>query len=546
MSVISSIVRDSEGNDVFLNSHIQELRQQNSMYNFIAQDGGQERMLQCFNKIRIVGGSRGGSKTTTLLMENLYDIYNPYFNALIVRNEQNDLENIVKESERMYSQFGTYKRSRTDMTWDFNYGGHLVFGYYGDSSYADFVKRFQGKQYSYIGIDEITQCPYKRFKYLLTDNRNAFHIPNRVVGTCNPDPDSWVRIFIDWWIGDDGYPIHERDGKERFCFMDGDNPSSIIWGDTPDEVYNQCKDTIDALWTNDIASTYEALGFNRQTAFISSVTFVKSSLEDNRKLVESDPSYMANLAQQSEEQRQRDLKGNWNYKASGDDMIKIADMEALFFNSHQLDDNIHYASCDPAFEGGDNLVMWHWIGFHIVDLFVCRADAKTALAMVRQKLLEWGVAEENFTFDLNGIGQSFKGFFPNAVPFNNMAAPIPMEKGEKDSVKYMYANLKSQCAFYLVDKIKKREISIAPDLLTLKYSGDGFEKMPLQQVLLRERKCIRRNTDKADSGFALIQKKVMKKFVGHSPDFFEGLIYRMIFTIQKKKKVIKRTGLWRI
>lgn len=541
MQQLSNIVRTTNGDRVFLNNYINDLRKKNSLYNIIAQDGGQEHMLLSGSKIKIGGGSRGGSKSFSLLMESLYDIDHPNFNATILRNERNDLQNIINESYNLYQDFGTYNKSLTDMTWNFKTGGKLHFDYYNDPSFEDFKKRFQGKQFCYIGIDEITQSPYERFKYLVTDNRNAYGIPNRIFGTCNPDPDSWVRAFIDWWIGEDGFPIPERDSVERFCFMDGDSPSGIIWGSSPDEVYDQCHDIIDDLWKDD----YENVGLNKKTAFIQSVTFVKSSLEDNKKLLLSDPTYLANLAQQTEEQRERDLKGNWNFKNAGDDMIKMSELEEVFTNSYILDDETHYASCDPAFSGGDNLVMWHWIGHHIVDLFVCHNDARTTLGMIKQKLHEWGVAEQNFTYDLNGIGQTFRGFFPNAVPFNNMAAPIPASKAEYDSVRYMYANLKSQCAFLFASLVKKRGISIDANLLNLKYSGDGFEKMPLRQILQRERKCIRRNDEKADNSFSLISKKTMKKYVGHSPDFFEGLVYRMIFDIEKKKHK-KPKNLWMI
>lgn len=481
----------------------------------------------------------------SLLMEALYDITNPNFNATIMRNERNDLQNIINESYNLYSDFGSYNKSLTDMTWNFRFGGRLKFDYYNDPSFEEFKKRFQGKQFCYIGIDEITQMPYDRFKYITTDNRNAYGIPNRIFGTCNPDPDCWVRPFIDWWIGEDGFPIPERDSIERFCFMNGDSPSSIIWGGSPDEVYDQCHSIIDDLWKPE----YENVGLNKKTAFIQSVTFVKSSLEDNKKLLLSDPTYLANLAQQSEEQRERDLKGNWNFKTSGDDMIKMSDLETMFGNPEMVTDNIHYASCDLAFAGGDNLVLWHWIGYHIVDLFVCRNDARTAIIMVKQKLAEWNVDEKHFTYDLNGIGQTFKGFFPDAVPFNNMAAPLAYSvngtKYDEASVKSMYANLKSQCAFLFVGLIKKEMVSISEDLLDLKFSGDGFEKMPLRNILQMERKCIRKNDDKADSSFALINKKTMKKYVGHSPDFFEGLIYRMIFDINKKRNKTPK-GLWMI
>ena len=425
------------------------------------------------------------------------------------------------------------------MTWNFDNGGWLKFSYYA-GAYQDFKTRFQGRQFAYICIDEGTQCPYKKFKYLLTNNRNAAHIRNRFWITCNPDPESWVRKFIDWWVGEDGYIIPERNGVLRYCFMDGDTPDSIYWGDTREEVYEQCKGIIDSLWKE----SYAELGYDKLDMFIKSVTFVRADVSENIKLVSTDPSYIANLAQQDEEQRMRDLDANWNWKAAGDDMIKIEDLDAIFENAEQTGDGVHRASADIAFTGGDNFVMWHWVGMHCLDLRVMRLDSKTLVSVVQATLREWGVEEANFTYDMQGIGQYFKGFFPDAVPFNNQAAPIATERKEQDGIKYLYKDLKSQCAWLFYRYIKERKISIADELLERKYSGHGFEKVPLRQILQKERKCLRRDEESSDRGFKLLPKKIAKKYVGHSPDFFESWFYIMIFTLVKRKHKIK--GLWRI
>lgn len=527
-------VYTASGDEVFSYEYIENLRvtdrKKPNPLNIIAQRGCQEKFLSTNADITIFGGNRGGSKTFSLLMESLKDTGNRYFNAVLLRNEKDDLLDMIYTSYILYSQLGTYNKSINDMTWNFYNGGKLKFSYYSDS-YEDFKKRFQGKQFSYIGIDEITHCAYEKFKYLITCNRNAYGIRNRFYGTCNPDPDSWVRRFIDWWIDENGYPIEERDGVIRYCFMDGDTPDSIYWGDTPEEVYEQCRNIIDPLWKDE----YEALGFNKITMFVKSVTFIKGKLEENIKLIASDPNYVANLAQQDEEQRSRDLDGNWNFKNTGDDMIKMQDMESLFSNSYQTSDNILRASCDIAFTGGDSCVLWLWQGFHIKDLFVCRMDSKSTIVAVKTKLEEWGVQEKNFTYDLNGLGQSFKGFFPKSIPFNNLESP-------EKKFKNIYANIKSQCAYLLVQKITSGEVSIDNRLLDLKFSGNGFEKMPLRQILMKERKCIRQNEDTADKGFSLITKRDMKKFVGHSPDYFESLVMRMIFEVKHKQNEVK--GLW--
>ena len=533
-----------EGKPIYTQEYIQSLRDADKKHpdklKIIAQRGGQERMLAIDADIKIVGGSRGGSKSFSSLMEVLKDIQNPDFHATILRNEKDDLQSLVTDSYKLFSQFGTYNKSQNDMTWNFNNGGWLKFSYYA-GAYEDFKTRFQGRQFAYVCIDEGTQCPYKKFKYLLTNNRNASRIRNRFWITCNPDPESWVRKFIDWWVDEDGYIIPERNGVIRYCFMDGDTPDSIYWGDTREEVYEQCSSIIDKLWK----PSYEELGYTKLEMFIKSVTFIRADVSENIKLISTDASYIANLAQQDEEQRMRDLEANWNWKAAGDDMIKIEDLEAIFNNAEQRGDGIRRASADIALTGGDSFVMWLWEGYHCLDLFVCRLDSKTLVSTVQTKLREWGVEEKNFTYDMQGIGQYFKGFFTEALPFNNQAAPIALDRREEEGIRYLYKDLKSQCAFLFYKIIKERKISIAHELLERKYSGNGFNKVTLRQILQKERKMIRRDENSDDKGFKLLPKKVAKKYVGHSPDYFESWLYIMIFSLVKPKhKKIK--GLWMI
>ena len=471
-------------------------------------------------------------------MEVLKDIKNPDFHATILRNEKDDLQSLVTDSYKLFSQFGTYNKSQNDMTWNFDNGGWLKFSYYA-GAYQDFKTRFQGRQYAYVCIDEGTQCPYKKFKYLLTNNRNAAHIRNRFWITCNPDPESWVRKFIDWWVDENGYIIPERDGVIRYCFMDGDTPDSIYWGNTREEVYEQCKGIIDSLWKD----SYEELGYTKLEMFIKSATFIRADVSENIKLISTDASYIANLAQQDEEQRMRDLEANWNWKAAGDDMIKMEDLDGIYDNAEQIGDGKRRASADIAFTGGDNFVMWLWEGWHCKDLVVLRMDPKTLVSVVEAKLREWGVEECNFTYDMQGIGQYFKGFFKDAVPFNNQAAPIAQSHQEEGGIKYLYKDLKSQCAWLFYKMIKDKKISIDSSLLERKYSGNGFDKVPLRQILQKERKMLRRDENSDDRGFKLLPKKIAKKDVGHSPDFFESWFYVMIFSLTKKKNK-KVKGLW--
>lgn len=520
-----------------------DIKHPGSVRAYIAQKGAQENMLACNADIIIAGGSRGGSKSFSILMEALNDIQNPNFSAVLLRKETKDLDSLINDSYKLYSDFGVYNKSLNDMTWNFTNGGWLKFSYYA-GSYQAFKDRFQGRQYAYVAIDEITQCEYRKFKYLTTVNRNAAHIRSRFWGTCNPDPDSWVRKFIDWWIDDEGYAIQERSGVVRYCYMDGDSPDAIFWGDSREEVYAQCSGIIDSLWNDKLEAVYSRLGMTKLDVLIKSATFVRADLSENIKLLSSDPSYIGNLAQQDEEQRMRDLQANWNWKAAGDDMIKYEDMEAFFKNSVQQGDGKRRASADIAFTGGDNFVMWLWVGDHIQDLVVMRLDPKTIVSVVQAKLREWGVEEQNFTYDMQGIGQYFKGFFPDAAPFNNQAAPIALTRDEREGIKYLYKDLKSQCAFVFYQAIKNNEISINPALLERKYSGSGYKNWTLDRILQKERKAIRRDENGDDRGFRVLGKKIAKRYVGHSPDFIESLYYIFYLTRLRKVAHKKVKGLW--
>lgn len=279
--------------------------------------------------------------------------------------------------------------------------------------------------------------------------------------------------------------------------MDGDNVSGIYWGDTREEVYEQCKDIIHAYWKPE----YEQYG-TPQELFIKSVTFIEAKLSDNVKLMSSDPTYLANLVNQSDEQRARDLDGNWKYKAAGDDIIKLTHMEALYRNSMQIGDGIRRVSCDAAFEGGDSLVMWLWEGWHIRDIFVCKLDSKKTVDTVKAMLEEWHVREECFTYDLNGLGQIFKAF-----PECN---PIQQQRSRGREIQIHLCEFKITSGISVRTKIINREISIEPTLLERKFSGKGFEKVPLRQILDKERKAIRKDEDSEEKGWTIIKKIIMK------------------------------------
>ena len=111
-----SVIKTTDGGEVFAYEYIDKTRRKRSDKRIIAQRGCQEKFLATSADITIFGGNRGGSKSFSLLMETLKDITNGHFNSILLRNERDDLQDLVNTSYQLYSQFGTYNRSINDMT----------------------------------------------------------------------------------------------------------------------------------------------------------------------------------------------------------------------------------------------------------------------------------------------------------------------------------------------------------------------------------------------------------------------------------------------
>jgi len=86
-----------------------------------------------------------------------------------------------------------------------------------------------------VMYDELVHFTESQFFYMLSRNRSTCGVKPYIRATCNPDGESWVAKFIDWWIDPEtGYADESRCGKIRY-FVRKNN--IIHWADTPQELY---------------------------------------------------------------------------------------------------------------------------------------------------------------------------------------------------------------------------------------------------------------------------------------------------------------------
>ena len=542
------------GMEAYSYDYICDLRKNkvNRKLNIIPQAGGQEKVLSSEADFIITGGVRGGGKSASLLMQAYEYIGSPYFTGSIFRKEKNDAKRaggIVGDSNNFYRMLGTYNKSESDMTWNFEEGGRLNFDYYSDSA-SDFKDRHRGQQLAYIGIDEITQMPYEHWKFLITCLRSSHGLKTKMIGTCNPDAESWVYRFISGrysptknsaetrpkWIDESGRPIPEMDGKILYFYMWGEREDQIYFGETKEEVYMQAKDEIDKRWTKEM----EEFG-NKLDMFIFSATFIYGKLIENKILLDNDPSYFKNLNTLTEEEKARDLDGIWMPKGNAESLITPNELNAIFNNNIQSSD-YKCITVDVSLKGKDASVMYYWEGFHLLDAKAVRMGAESLKAEIRLFMDKHMVLEEDVCYDDTGIGTGLEEHFMNAMHFIANTMAFDKKQIEDSSLKQYvsaYENVKAQCVDMCAKRIKSLGYSIDQNLLFSNIDG----KMLIDH--LREEYIALGRDSKVDNKFKAITKPMIIQKIGHSSDFFDAFYLREYIELVKgTKKEVKRKGIY--
>ena len=214
-------------------------------------------------------------------------------------------------SKKIYSYVkGCYPLKTPKLHWTFPSGASVNFAHLGSD---EDCLSWQGSQITMLGFDELTHFSEYQFFYMLSRNRTDSGISPYIRATCNPDADSWVAGFISWWIDQEtGYPVPDRSGKVRWMVRINE---VIHWYDSIEEAVK--------------AAVESGIEEREAARMPKTVTFIASTLQDNKILMANDPGYLANLLALSLVERERLLKGNWKIKAAAGLMFKRTKVNIL-------------------------------------------------------------------------------------------------------------------------------------------------------------------------------------------------------------------------
>lgn len=260
------------------------------------QPGPQTDFLTTEADIAIYGGAAGGGKTWAILAEPLRHYDNPNFSGVIFRRTYPMIESeggLWSESHKVYPVVHGKSRQR-DLKWIFPSGMSIRFAH---MQHEDDKHNWQGAQIPFIGFDELTHFSEEQFFYLMSRNRSvSAGIKGYIRGTCNPDALSWVKKFLAPWV-DRFSPIKAESGEILYMVRDG---GTVKWYRSKDEAI-----------TDPANSHLMNMGVPPE-ALIKSVTFIKSTIHDNKILIREQPEYLGSLMALPKVERMRLLEGDWD------------------------------------------------------------------------------------------------------------------------------------------------------------------------------------------------------------------------------------------
>lgn len=273
-----------------------------------AQPGPQELALDSDADVVIFGGAAGGGKTFSIFLSVVQHQHLPGFGAEVFRRTTTDITKtggLWAESFKVFPDFGAAS-NQNQLRWTFPSGATCTF-----SHMEHEADRFnwKGAQIPFAAFDQLETFTAEQFWYLQSRLRDpSGTVRPWTFATCNPVPSDdpvggWLRVLIDWWIGEDGLAIPERSGVVRWAVREGDE---LVWGDSREA----------------LAARY---GAERPRSF----TFIESRLEDNPALERADPGYRSRLMLLPLVERERLLGRNWNVRPTAGKVFNRAWFSAV-------------------------------------------------------------------------------------------------------------------------------------------------------------------------------------------------------------------------
>jgi hypothetical protein len=346
----------------------------------------------------LYGGAAGGGKSDALLMAALQYVDVPGYAALIVRRTFAQLDQsgmlIARSKEWLWDTDARWEAAKN--RWHFPSGAELTFGHV---QYEDDVYNYQGSEYDFVGVDELTQFTEFQYTYLGSRLRQLEHaqVPLREYATSNPGGlgHRWVkRRFID----------------------------KLPREDDPQDTLEKCAQRI----------------------------FIPARVIDNPSIDRAE--YELSLAGLDPQTRKQLLEGDWNAREPGDWVFPNG-LEHVFALGAQFDAERHAKEMRPPVDGALVLAADWGVHTHVLILWPLEAGGFYAVkeivndvASIRNlpvrvaeeiAALRWPVYQERFDASMPGLNDAFLEKLRVLAPNRIKSLAVPFGKYKALTIDYL-------------------------------------------------------------------------------------------------------------
>lgn len=247
--------------------------------------------------------------------------------------------------------------------------------------------------------------------------------------------------------------------------------------------------------------------------------FIPALVTDNPYI---DSNYIEQLKKADKITKERLLYGNFDYE---DDPAKLFEYDSIldvFTNAKQTSKD-KFLVCDVARFGSDYTVVIYWKGLHMEKIWIYEKQGTNVTRKILEEICEnKGIQRSHVIIDEDGLGGGVVDEMDGVKGFINNSRPLETQQTKK---KHNFANLKSQCYFYLADYVSKGLLSCYKAL---------NEKA--KSMIIEDLEQIKQKDPDKEKSLRVISKEEIKEHLGRSTDFGDAMAMRMYFCIRPPYK----------
>src|SRR5690625_656100 len=243
--------------------------------------------------------------------------------------------------------------------------------------------------------------------------------------------------------------------------------------------------------------------------------FITALPKDNHHLPES---YLESLLSLDKNSRERLYYGNWEYDDDPSALISFDAITDYFNPVHISEGSTRYLTIDVARKGKDKTVFRIWKGWLCVERFeIKKSGLDEVVKKAKDLMRKYKIPLSCIIADEDGVGGGVVDFLW-CKGFVNNSRPLRKEN---------FANLKTQCSYYMAQKIEDREVG------EICNSGD------IRDIVGEEMEQIKQKDINKDGKIKLISKDEIKTKLGRSPDDWDSIMMRYYFELNPIRKTRK-------